>query len=88
MEGKYTKGEWYSSKGNYPTIETSDIDTYHSICAINTTNIERSEIEANAKLIACAPEMLGMLVAIHSQYDKGTETYKLLTELIQKATTL
>lgn len=42
----------------------------------------------NAKLIACAPEMLEMLKRVYERYDKGTETYIELGKLIKKATCL
>lgn len=41
---------------------------------------------ANAKLIACAPEMLELLKKIEQDYDCGTDTYKVIVELIKKAT--
>jgi hypothetical protein len=43
------------------------------------------EVMINFALIASAPEMYAMLVRISRTYDKGTQTYIELQELIKKA---
>jgi hypothetical protein len=44
------------------------------------------ETIANAKLIANAPEMLKELILVLETYDKGTDTYKRIDDLIRKIT--
>lgn len=91
MEFKGTKGKWYTA-GEYVTSAEEDI------CMVflwddplerdeDTTQDEARVIhEANSKLIAHAPEMLGMLKRIMETYDKGTQTYIDCMELIKSAT--
>lgn len=88
-EFKGTKGEWkitsnhLSEDGGFVMIGT-DKHTWIAEtkgCHVGTNN---KESIANAKLIACAPEMLEMLQKIHVNYDKGTQTYINLTELLKK----
>jgi hypothetical protein len=85
MEFKGTKGEWLILK-QHSSHKINEIATNEnlSICAINT-NLEQSE--ANAKLIACAPEMLEMLKDILDTI-RECETPRLyqIEELIKKAT--
>jgi len=87
MEFKGTKGIWQvihvsNDRGDYHKVMVDNT----SICNITTRNEIQSE--ANAKLISCAPEMLEMLIKIEKNYDKGTQTYIELTNLIKKATEL
>lgn len=71
METKYTKGEW--------KIETAhsklpkDCTTYYiftshdmAICEFTRANHIKEETEANAKLIAAAPELLEALLMANS----------------------
>lgn len=85
MEFKGTKGEWINT---YPIITSDEED----ICEIfvhldaymdNSNAISEKIAEANAKLIACAPEMLKKLIEL--SYDFEDEELELL---IKKATTI
>jgi len=73
-EFKGTKGKWEISKGNNVFADGKIIFSPQS-------DFSNMEIEANAKLIATAPEMLEMLKDIIENTDRmvqdgqGTETY-------------
>lgn len=56
---KYTQGEWMRYKGNIVTKSTSTLIDYE--CNICKLNENLDEAEANAKLIAAAPELLEQL---------------------------
>jgi len=84
-EFKGTKGEWkfIRNKNNFE-IETFGISNW--IIAKTITNAEQDE--ANAKLIACAPDMLEMLEDILEAF-KGNNfeiSAHEIEELIKKAT--
>jgi len=49
-------------------------------------NVEEKEAEANAKLIACAPEMLDMLIELNNFCNMKIEDHNKLEQLIKKAT--
>lgn len=57
METKFTKGEWEIKVGNYPNSYFLQVV------------VEPHEAEANAKLIAAAPEMLAVLYDAASVLD-------------------
>jgi len=85
---KGTKGEWkfIRNKNNFE-IETFGISNW--IIAKTITNAGQDE--ANAKLIACAPEMLEMLLTVRNVISNGEandkhEIVSELYELIKKAT--
>lgn len=84
-EFKFTKGEWGVYGDRYcRSIENENAE---SICAINTQSFSDEEFLANAKLIACAPEMLKMLEKISSTLKKGNSVnIESIDELIKKAT--
>jgi len=88
MEFKGTKGEWkFLDDGTYCEIQIEK--PLLSICAINT-NIK--ECEANAKLIAAAPEMFEMLDMIYKSFGGGNiitfseKDINDIEQLIKKAT--
>jgi len=87
MDKKFTKGEWkFLDDGTYCEIQIEK--PLLSICAINT-NI--NEYEANAKLIAAAPEMLEMLERIQRINNIAREhisecLFEDIEQLIKKAT--
>jgi len=85
-EFKGTKGEWkfIRNKNNFE-IETFGISNW--IIAKTITNVEQDE--ANAKLIACAPEMLEMLERVEywcSNVNEDATIAKDIKQLIKKAT--
>lgn len=77
--GKFTKGEW---KNNGRLIHSGA--TF--IATASITDVEWSECEANASLIAAAPEMYEMLKSL---VDEGKiffdEDYKPVIALLAKA---
>lgn len=89
MEFKGTEGVWkidYEDAGVYAEHEDRVIEG-NIICEAPIHWNESMKLwEANAKLIACAPSMLDELIKISSTYDKGTDTYNRIIELIKKAT--
>jgi len=83
MESKHTKGEWnYCLNWDDKSIEIGTFELEN----IALVSRAYDEAEANAKLIAAAPEMFDELVKIMETYDKGTETYIRVTELLTKIT--
>lgn len=72
METKFTKGEWYAVK-QIESMEvhsrrfTAGIDV---ICSINNQFL-KEQTEANAKLIAAAPELLDSLLELISWIKEG-----------------
>lgn len=81
-EFKGTKGEWELIESDFFSEIISKKPSSKSICAINM-NID--EHKSNAKLIACAPEMLEMLEYLNSFCTMNTEDRKKLELLIKKA---
>jgi hypothetical protein len=61
METKFTKGEWKIFWGNYTHAATINQDVMHRICTIEAGENHAKEWEANAKLIAAAPDLLESL---------------------------
>lgn len=94
MEFKGTKGEW-TVRGNFKALEV--FSSYGTLCAIARqssidSNVD-SQAEANAKLIACAPEMLAILGDIQGalimQADPNfKKLINEINELREKATTI
>lgn len=63
MKTKFTKGEWVSLGYR---VDVDIADGLSGICEMsNWMSVE--EMNANAKLIAAAPEMLKMIVALSNQ---------------------
>lgn len=81
IEFKGTKGKWYLAESDIPQLRVVSEYEVEDIC--------ECLLEADAKLISCAPEMLEMLNRIenYSLLDGSTITYD-LQELIKKATTI
>ena len=79
METKHTQGEWkVSEQSNYQFAITSQ---NHAICFIPKAS---PNVEANAKLIASAPDLLDALLSALPYLHKGT---RIKAELaINKAT--
>ena len=79
-EFKGTKGKWKILKNEFYS-EIRIEESMLSICAINK---KAKEHLANAKLIACAPEMLEMLIDIKDYL--GSDKRQEVEQLIKKAT--
>jgi len=93
-EFKGTKGKWeiseqFDERYDQPVFELKT-QKYDTVCTIwswqDLGDVINEECRANAKLIACAPEMLEMLEKIEQDYDCGTDTYARIVQLIKKAT--
>ena len=92
MKFKGTQGNWkvfriLTDLGWWFKVSSSETINHNekeAICNIITRNSERAE--ANAKLIAAAPDMLNTLIIIKDLYDteKG-QIHELLTNTINKA---
>jgi len=86
-EFKGTKREW-EARGNF----VYNINKTHEIASIITYNNNQEEKEANAKLIACAPEMLDMLKNVKEYLENITGKHlskplaNEIEQLIKKAT--
>lgn len=97
MEKKFTKGQWVIDS-DFITVEVDGIDEV--VCDLDPIDVyptvyQRSEEEkdANAKLIAAAPDMLEALESFvyeiektRSGYNILEESYHLAKEAIKKAT--
>lgn len=83
MELKHTKGEWIAKQ-----LELSGnwiVKCRHSIiCKLNSQHT-KSSLEANAKLIAAAPELLEALIGI-TKTSCSDDMYDIAQEAINKAT--
>ncbi len=78
---KYTKGKWQFVRYDKTfAIETFGITNW----TILQTITNQPQDEANAKLIACAPEMLEMLELLTSVYS--ADNIEKAKQLIEKAT--
>lgn len=101
METKHTKGEWevreiYSGAYLVGTGQIEYIDTkgvrrqgYKQIANIGGNYFPIEQAEANAKLIAAAPDMLSVLIEAvkHSHvYDTNPALVELFNSVIKKAT--
>ena len=73
MNFKGTKGKWYYSGEKYFTIESKhegqEIMISPTIATVNTAFFDITESEANAKLIAAAPELLEALQSIFNMSE-------------------
>ena len=94
---KHTPGPWYVYDDEYPVINTTFDDEKYDIATIPADGLPQVQVQANARLIAAAPELLAQLVdcraLIHAyggDYLDMRTTKKKLAELdtvITKATT-
>lgn len=87
----YTKGPWTASKGHIggkiaDFVRTGIHDGLHITIGEKTFNESSLESEANALLIAAAPEMLNLLIWLVNN-DFNTEyTHSDAIHIIEKAT--
>jgi len=93
METKHTKGKWVLSHGanTFPTIGSAELhQPIATIHKIENAKTFCEEAEANAKLIAAAPELLEALIKLYNSIDSCIDlTPELLIECnnaIKKAT--
>lgn len=96
METKHTKGKWEITPNKLVIVKSGTLDI---ISDCDTTDVETSltklEMEANAKLIAAAPELLDALILMSEYYihdksiDDGEyiEMEQKVINAIKKATT-
>lgn len=92
---KHTPGPWLLSHHNAPIADTGDYDLVTTIDGSDNHRVadwfNGSEVdEANAKLIAAAPELLSALKAVlplvkHTD-DNGWHQMKFARELVDKLT--
>lgn len=88
METKHTKGEWIVDKSiAYTYIRIPNGESVAMINNLEGSNGVQKENEANAKLIAAAPELLDVCIDAlsHHQGRKSIIGNK-LREVIKKAT--
>jgi len=100
METKHTKGEWevsnsqYQSKlfGEHTGFNITANNGQRNVCNVtlnNAVGIPEVEREANAKLIAAAPELLEAAIICNREFDDpndSIEAFKKLNNAIKKAT--
>jgi len=98
MDSKYSKGNWEINKEQFNNQKNDNSNLLCSItcegyfvaevwknCNVNRTP-ELEESEANAKLIASAPEMLEMLERAKVEFGKYHFMHNMIDDLIKKAT--
>lgn len=82
METKFTKGEWIYNGATDIKVATEYLNEKGEIKngfthIANVSHLmEDSERKANAKLIAAAPEMLSLLIAINETITSGVQIYE------------
>lgn len=93
METKFTKGEWnYYNEFNGGIEVAQDFAKNPIPSRICVISCNDEEAEANAKLIAAAPEMISMLIALNETIESGVAIiegdtiHKNMLKLIKKAT--
>jgi hypothetical protein len=79
-ETKFTKGEWKILWGNYTHFATINTDSMHRICALEVDQskghmIGAEEQEANAKLIAAAPELYDVCVNVLTKWHSKSSNF-------------
>ena len=82
-ETKFTKGEWFAIVDD----ECCFIDTYKKglIADLEKSDAPCDEAEANAHLIAAAPDMYAMLEYLREDYGLLTDVGKDIDKLLAKA---
>ncbi len=96
MKTQHTKGKWTVVDSGGTVISARE-STYITICKLENLPLRISaEVEANAKLIAAAPDMLEALQSVNNYFidlqNKCALTFsderawKLVSKAIQKAT--
>ena len=88
METKYTKGKWVKRQGDsdYKFDILGEFGTNKTIALIpNKCFVSDEEAEANAKLIASAPELLDALKMIRKELKHGNYKGNHVNGMIQVA---
>ena len=90
-EFKGTKGEWKSKGYNVYSDNDKNVEFIHgNVICYAPEHLYRSmdNWQANAKLIACAPEMLEMLKELKNRFEHFVDEVSVLEieQLIKKAT--
>ena len=80
MQHKHTKGEWYAKDGQIYPIETGK-----TLATVPYYNEESEEMQANARLIAAAPDLLEALVSVLNWHKAHDAISFLEEEAIKKA---
>lgn len=86
---KHTPGPWKVIQSDSPVVQTED--DHHAICTTYGVYATREQKEANANLIAAAPEMLSALKGFVKAWSEGRflmegyEYLKACRDSIQKA---
>lgn len=96
METKHTKGEWVLqyptisdsvAEKNYFNILNADVEIWYST-RVNGMGNDRYEAQANAKLIAAAPELLEALIRVQKNipFSSNESLMAQVNHVIKKAT--
>ena len=87
---KHTKGNWKVSKlkiDRFKIISIIDNEEGFETIAVTNSHLDEIEEEANAKLIASAPEMLDTLIMLKKHFlDMDGACDHRISEAIAKAT--
>ena len=96
---KHTKGKWEVSKYENGSIAIGIAapkeykrDLIKTVATLHKIEINQDELDANAKLIAAAPELLKLLLDVESvvakEYNimKGSNLHCVIKSIIKKAT--
>ena len=88
-EPKFTKGEWSLFNGkDVGVIDTSDTQSYgmvNVVVYIELYDFPKEEVNANAHLIAAAPEIYSMLVQLQTEGGLGIARHRQIDRLLAKA---
>ena len=82
---KHTPGPWKYNKLSYFSLVLAGAI---QVCKLFCGGKERDEVEANACLIAAAPDMLKALKAVNTEYTLHgslTDSHRLVKRAIEKA---
>lgn len=82
MEAKHTKGEWKARNNDNYCLVYSELHGGITLC--NHEGKHKEEHEANAKLIAAAPDLLEALQDLVSDYEFAGD-YRNMGALVSKA---
>jgi hypothetical protein len=90
MNAKHTPGPWGISGKEERDLGTLspgflEISSAHDVCWIAKVQIHTPEGEANARLIAAAPELLEALKAVVAIADRSTDEFDRARAAIAKA---
>ena len=83
MEKKFTKGKWHNLGYR---VDVDIADGLSGICEMSNW-MDKKEMEANAKLIAAAPEMIDVLSTIENDnFEIPDWLWRRIKDVIKKAT--